>query len=101
MRHAMRGGKRAFQDRVGKFCRFWNAATICRESRVMLCHGGLVWWGWLRQDPPLLKAKGARRWGIDLLPAFIRENYECHEWKHAAAILTSDFPMVAKDIIEV
>ena len=25
--------------------------------------------------------------GTELLPDFIRENYECHEWKHAAAIL--------------
>ncbi len=39
--------------------------------------------------------------GIDLLPAFIRENYECHEWKHAVAILTSDFPDEWQDIIEV
>jgi hypothetical protein len=28
---------------------------------------------------------------IDILPAFIRENYEVHEWKHACAILKHDF----------
>jgi len=39
--------------------------------------------------------------GVDLLPAFIRENYECHEWKHAVAILTSDFPDEWRDIVEV
>lgn len=36
-----------------------------------------------------------------LLPAFIRENYEVHEWKHACAILHSDFPDEWKDIVEV
>jgi hypothetical protein len=30
--------------------------------------------------------------GLDLLPAFIRQNYEVHEWKHASAILKQDFP---------
>jgi hypothetical protein len=39
--------------------------------------------------------------GVDLLPAFIRENYECHEWKHAIAILKSDFPGEWQDIIDV
>ncbi|MHB1280354.1 MAG: hypothetical protein ACYCYL_03850 [Acidithiobacillus sp.] len=29
---------------------------------------------------------------IDLLPEFVRENYEIHEWKHACAILHHDFP---------
>lgn len=28
---------------------------------------------------------------IDLLPEFIRANYEVHEWKHACAILQHDF----------
>ena len=27
-----------------------------------------------------------------LLPKNIQENYEIHEWKHATAILTNDFP---------
>lgn len=30
--------------------------------------------------------------GIDLLPPFIRQAYEVHEWKHACAILKQDFP---------
>lgn len=29
---------------------------------------------------------------IQDLPAFIRENYEIYEWRHATAILASDFP---------
>jgi hypothetical protein len=37
----------------------------------------------------------------DLLPAFIRENYEVHEWKHACAILKQDFPSEWKDILTV
>jgi hypothetical protein len=39
--------------------------------------------------------------GIELLPAFIRENYEVHEWKHACAILKQDFPQEWSDIIDV
>lgn len=39
--------------------------------------------------------------GIDLLPAFIRENYEVHEWKHALAILVQDFPAEFSDICDV
>ncbi len=39
--------------------------------------------------------------GTELLPAFIRENYECHEWKHAAAILKGDFPQEWQEIIDV
>lgn len=38
---------------------------------------------------------------IDRLPEFIRANYEIHEWKHASAILESDFPREWQDIIEV
>ncbi len=38
--------------------------------------------------------------GIDLLPAFIRENYEVHEWKHASAILVQDFPNEWRDICD-
>lgn len=38
--------------------------------------------------------------GIDLLPAFLRENYEIHEWKHASAILKSDFPAEWQDVID-
>jgi len=35
------------------------------------------------------------------LPQFIREYYEVREWKHASAILESDFPEEWKDIIDV
>ena len=38
---------------------------------------------------------------IDLLPEFIRENYEVHEWKHACAILHHDFPTEWDDILAV
>jgi hypothetical protein len=37
----------------------------------------------------------------DLLPEFIRQNYEVHEWKHACAILSQDFPAEWVDICEV
>jgi hypothetical protein len=37
----------------------------------------------------------------DLLPQFIRDNYEVHEWKHACAILRQDFPVEWTDIIEI
>lgn len=36
--------------------------------------------------------------GLDLLPDFIREHYEVHEWKHACAILAQDFPQEWEDI---
>ena len=36
---------------------------------------------------------------IDLLPEFIRENYEIHEWKHATTILQGDFPNEWNDIV--
>jgi hypothetical protein len=39
--------------------------------------------------------------GIELLPKYIRENYEVHEWKHACAILKEDFPKELADIIAV
>ncbi len=38
---------------------------------------------------------------VDLLPQFIRENYEVHEWKHACAILKEDFPNEWNDIVDV
>lgn len=37
----------------------------------------------------------------DILPSIIRTNYEVHEWKHACAVLSSDFPNEWKDIIDV
>lgn len=39
--------------------------------------------------------------GTELLPQFICDNYEVHEWKHACAILKQDFPHEWDDIIEV
>lgn len=39
--------------------------------------------------------------GTELLPKFIRDNYELHEWKHACAILKQDFPNEWNDVIEV
>jgi hypothetical protein len=38
---------------------------------------------------------------LDSLPAEIVENYECHEWKHASAILQTDFPNEWTDIVQV
>lgn len=38
---------------------------------------------------------------IGLLPPDIDERYELHEWRHACAILSSDFPNEWKDLIEV
>jgi hypothetical protein len=37
---------------------------------------------------------------IALLPQFIRDNYEVHEWKHACAILKEDFPQEWQDILD-
>jgi hypothetical protein len=34
------------------------------------------------------------------LPEFIQRNYECHEWKHASAILSQDFPSEWQDILD-
>lgn len=36
----------------------------------------------------------------DRLPDFVRDNYECHEWKHASAILTQDFPQEWSDLMD-
>lgn len=36
----------------------------------------------------------------DRLPPFVRDNYECHEWKHASAILSQDFPDEWRDLLE-
>ena len=38
---------------------------------------------------------------INLLPRFLHEYYEIHEWRHACAILQTDFPSELRDIIEV
>lgn len=39
--------------------------------------------------------------GIELLPQKIIENYEVHEWKHACAVLNTDFKDQWNDIIAV
>jgi hypothetical protein len=39
--------------------------------------------------------------GLDLLPLFLRESYEIHEWKHATAVLTQDFATELRDIVEI
>lgn len=39
--------------------------------------------------------------GINLLPQYIRDNYEVHEWKHACAILKQDFQNEWNDVVEV
>ncbi len=39
--------------------------------------------------------------GKQLLPEFVREKYEVHEWKHACAILKEDFPEEWNDILSV
>ncbi len=38
---------------------------------------------------------------LTLLPEFVREHYEVHEWRHACAILYKDFPNEWRDICEV
>ncbi len=38
--------------------------------------------------------------GISLLPEYILNNYEVHEWKHACAILKADFPDEWNDLLE-
>jgi len=37
--------------------------------------------------------------GVELLPEDIQNKYEIHEWRHACAILKSDFPNEWNDII--
>lgn len=38
---------------------------------------------------------------VELLPKFIREHYEVHEWKHACAILSQDFPNEWRELCDV
>lgn len=38
---------------------------------------------------------------IGLLPQFIRDHYECHEWRHACALLKNEFPSEWEDAIDV
>ena len=39
--------------------------------------------------------------GKELLPEFIRNYFEIHEWRHAIAILAVDFPKEFADITDV
>lgn len=36
---------------------------------------------------------------LSRLPQFVADNYECHEWKHASAIMTQDFPDEWADLV--
>ncbi len=38
---------------------------------------------------------------LSLLPQFVRDHYEVHEWKHACAILERDFHNEWNDVIAV
>lgn len=38
---------------------------------------------------------------LNQLPAFILENYAVHEWRHATAVLSGDFPSEWTDLCEV
>lgn len=38
---------------------------------------------------------------IDEIPEFIKEHYEIHEWRHASAVLASDFPQEWQDLLNV
>ncbi|MEM7490078.1 MAG: BglII/BstYI family type II restriction endonuclease [Pseudomonadota bacterium] len=38
---------------------------------------------------------------LDRLPPFVRDHYDCHEWRHASAILSQDFPDEWADIMDV
>ncbi len=42
-----------------------------------------------------------RRVGLELLPPFIREHYAVHEWRHAAAVLHTDFPNEWQNLCDV
>ena len=35
------------------------------------------------------------------LPKFVADSYECHEWRHASAILSQDFPQEWQDLLDV
>ena len=39
--------------------------------------------------------------GTKLLPPFIRKNFQVLEWKHACAVLKSDYPEEFQDVIDV
>ena len=55
----------------------------------------------MRGDVPRILPSNESTMSCDLLPPFIREHYEIHEWKHACAILAQDFPEELSDIVSV
>ncbi|MEM7710688.1 MAG: hypothetical protein AAF264_08060, partial [Pseudomonadota bacterium] len=54
--------------------------------------------GLSRRTGPGAPSQGRLR---DRLPPFVSDNYECHEWRHASAILSQDFPAEWADIMDV
>lgn len=42
-----------------------------------------------------------RRMTLDALPSFVKNSYEVYEWKHASAVLATDFPVEWNDILSV
>ena len=37
--------------------------------------------------------------GLNLLPPLVRETWECHEWRHACAVMVKDFPREWADLV--
>ena len=54
-----------------------------------------------QQLPIAFPSRGTNQKLLGRLPPFVREHYECHEWRHASAILQADFPAEWADIMEV
>jgi hypothetical protein len=85
-------------------------ATPARRVKKYEAHRSRACWSPYRDAPEVDKAADVDRgrllprgnkMGIELLPEFVRENYEVHEWKHACAILKGDFPEEWTDICDV
>lgn len=47
-----------------------------------------------------VRSRGFYQMLTDRLPAFVSTHYECHEWRHASAILSQDFPSEWADLID-
>lgn len=39
--------------------------------------------------------------GLELIPKKLHDYYEIHEWRHACAVLSSDYPSEWRDILDV
>jgi hypothetical protein len=72
--------------------RGWRRGDLC-----LLCRG--VWdHGWVEVSVPFFPRQRSvisaisEPVALEDFPQFIRDNYELHEWRHASAILQSDFP---------